>query len=155
MNAKEDSTQITREQMLGYAALGQIMSFHVNHQTGLFDLILHNGTRHQLIASPEDYALMSRLIRMSKIKPESLQKIIKRLKDISKGKHVWRVQNKTSKAYCIEFEDYEEHDAKQWWKSQSSAYPETHKESELARVHVLSRADKLIRSAVVMLKRLE
>lgn len=85
---------------------------------------------------------------------KTIAKVVKLLRDSSSGRYVWRVRDKDTKSYCIEFDDWERYEAEQWWKKNSNWHPEYHKNNELARVLVVSTDDKLRRKAASIIEAL-
>lgn len=71
--------------------------------------------------------------------------LLTRLREFSCGKDVWRVQDKDTKAYCIEFEAREGPEAEQWWHDHKQR--DFHKNHELALVRVYSFDDRMMREA--------
>lgn len=80
----------------------------------------------------------------------SLHPIVTRLRSLSKGKRVFRVQHKTDKSYCIQFEEWEQIEAGEWWKSNREK--EQYAGFELALVEIDSEQDRTMREAADMLE---
>jgi hypothetical protein len=74
-------------------------------------------------------------------------KLIQELRENAKGTYCWRCRHKTDKSYRISFEDYEQHEAKQWFKEHCERYPDTYCDYEMVRVHVLDQREKLMLQA--------
>ena len=70
--------------------------------------------------------------------------LIQRLRDSAKGRYYWRCLHKLDKSMRIQFEDYEQHEAKDWFKEQLSRFQESYCEYEMVRVHVLDQSDRLM-----------
>jgi len=81
---------------------------------------------------------------------ESTYSIIWRLRQCGRGKYVWRVQDKDDKSYYIEFEEWNEQDAKCWWREYSGR--NICKNMELVKVRTLSQEDRLMHEAADMLE---
>jgi hypothetical protein len=81
------------------------------------------------------------------------QSIVMRLRESSSGRDVWRVQDKDDKAYCIEFESWQQGEAFMWWRDHKDR--PFHANHELARVRVHTQADRLMQEAADKIKRLE
>ena len=82
----------------------------------------------------------------------SNRNLIQRLRDSANGRHYWRCLHKGDKSYSVQFEDYEEHEAKAWFKKQSERFPDSYKYYEMVRVHVLDQSDKLMLEAAEALE---
>jgi len=70
--------------------------------------------------------------------------LIKRLRDNAKGRYYWRCLHKTDKGIRIQFEDWEGHEAEEWFEKQLERFPESYRDYEMVRVHVLDQSDKLM-----------
>lgn len=84
----------------------------------------------------------------------SVKEVVAELREAGAGRHVWRVQRKDDKSYCIEFTDREKPEAEQWWKENSKKRPEFYADFELARVHLRSKADNLMLESAELLESL-
>ena len=84
---------------------------------------------------------------------KSVAKLVKQLREKATGTYVWRVHDKHSKAYCIEFTDWEKPEAEKWWKENSEKFPDYHKNNELARVFFHTPTDRLMIQAALWLER--
>jgi hypothetical protein len=80
----------------------------------------------------------------------SLHPIVTRLRERSTGKDMWRVRDKDTGAYCIQFESWEQIEAHEWWRDHKDR--EFHKNHELARVRIQSQEDRLMQEAADMLE---
>lgn len=78
--------------------------------------------------------------------------IVSQLRKAARGRHIWRVQDKASGAYCIEFTDFERWEAEAWWKENSEKFPEYHANNELKRVHIQTSTERLMIKAADMLE---
>jgi hypothetical protein len=90
-----------------------------------------------------------RLLKNKKAKRDNL---VEQLREAAKGRYFWRVQDKVTKSYCNEWEDYEKHQAEAWWNENREKFPVYHENNELARVHFRSRTDLLMLRAAAMLE---
>lgn len=73
--------------------------------------------------------------------------LIQRLRDSAKGRYYWRCLHKLDKSMRIQFEDWEGHEAKEWFKEHLERFPESYRDYEMVRVHVLDQSDKLMLEA--------
>ena len=80
----------------------------------------------------------------------SMHPIVMRLRELSTGKDVWRVCDKDTGAYCIEFESWEQLEAIQWWNARKGQ--DFHQNHELKRVRTFSEEDRLMQKAADMLE---
>lgn len=78
------------------------------------------------------------------------QSIVMRLRESSSGRDVWRVQDKDDRAYCIEFESWQQGEAFTWWNDHKDR--PFHDNHELVRVRVYTQADRLMQEAANMLE---
>ena len=76
---------------------------------------------------------------------------VMRLRAAAGGRYLWRVQEIATKAWCMEFEDWEKHEAEQYWKYQRSRFTERFNGWELARVHYLTSSERLMIEAADIL----
>ena len=77
---------------------------------------------------------------------------VMRLRASAGGRYLWRVQEIATKAWCMEFEDWEKYEAEQYWKHQRSRFTERFNGWELARVHYLTPSERLMLEAADMLE---
>ena len=82
-------------------------------------------------------------------KQSDAAELVRRLRDQSRGVERWRVQEKGSKAWCIQFESWEEPEARKWF--QESQDRGTHLGYELAKVRVLTVQERLMEAAADVL----
>lgn len=75
------------------------------------------------------------------ISNDELLSLIASIGEESDGREVFRIQDKTKKSYRIEFSIWEEQAAKEWFAKNAL------QNEELARVRVLTRAQKLMLQA--------
>ena len=80
----------------------------------------------------------------------SMHPIVTRLRERSTGKDMWRVRDKDTRAYCIQFEAWEQMEAHEWWRDHKGR--EFHKNHELVRVRIQSQEDVLMQEAADMLE---
>jgi hypothetical protein len=85
----------------------------------------------------------------------SVQEVAAELREAAVGRHVWRVQRKDDKSYCIEFCEWEKSVAEQWWNENSKKRPEFYADFELALVHFRSKAENLMLEAAERLESLD
>lgn len=83
-----------------------------------------------------------------------VEAIVSQLRGAAKGRYVWRVQDKNTYAYCIEFTDFEGPEAAQWWEENRKRFPDYHANNELARVHFKTASEWLMLKAADMLEEL-
>jgi hypothetical protein len=79
-----------------------------------------------------------------------VHEIVTRLRERSTGKDMWRVRDKDTGAYCVQFEAWEQIEAHEWWRDHKDR--EFHKNHELARVRIQSQEDLLMQEAADMLE---
>jgi hypothetical protein len=79
-----------------------------------------------------------------------VHEIVTRLRERSAGKDMWRVRDKDTGAYCIQFEAWEQIEAHEWWRDHKDR--DFHKNHELARVRIQSQEDVLMQEAADMLE---
>jgi hypothetical protein len=91
---------------------------------------------------------------MTQIRKRS-KSLAARLRDAACGRYVWRVQDKITHAYCIEFTDWEKPEAEAWWEKEVRSHPDYHYNNELARVFILTPAERLMIEAAEILEREE
>lgn len=89
---------------------------------------------------------------MSSEEIEGFTHIVDELLAMGCGKYVWRVHDKDTKAWYMEFSDWEKPEAEQWWREQREKYPDRYANCELARVLYRTISDDLMCSAANMLK---
>jgi len=80
--------------------------------------------------------------------------IVKRLRDASRGRHIWRIQDKNTQALCVEFFGWEQHQAEQVWNENRDNHPEFHANNELVRVHLLMPSERLMIEAADCIEKL-
>lgn len=80
--------------------------------------------------------------------------LIQRLRASAKGRYYWYCQHKIDKGINMSFEDYERHEAQEWFKERLSRYPDYYRNYEMVRVHVLDQTDKLMLEAADALEAL-
>jgi hypothetical protein len=80
----------------------------------------------------------------------SMHPIVTRLRERSTGKDKWRVRDKDTGAYCIQFEAWEQIEAMEWWNAHKDR--EFHQNHELKRERILSEEDRLMNQAADMLE---
>ena len=87
----------------------------------------------------------------SQPKPSILEvaAIVKQARERSTGEVVWRVQDRDTKAYCIEFKEWEQQEAQKWFKDHMETGRYTN--FELASVRVFSQQERLMIAAADML----
>lgn len=83
---------------------------------------------------------------------ETKKPIEERLRDAGQGREVWRVQDKASKGYCMQFELWEEYEAREWWREYTERYIADKK--ELAKVRIQSQKDSLMVEAADQIEKL-
>jgi hypothetical protein len=83
-----------------------------------------------------------------------VEAIVSQLRERSRGRYFWRVQNKDTRAYCIEFTEREQPEAFAWWEENRRKYPGYHRDNELVKVLWFSPTDKLMQKAADMLERM-
>jgi hypothetical protein len=81
---------------------------------------------------------------------DSIESMVQRLRSLAAGKDVWRVQDKDDKSYVMQFEDWQEHEAKHWWNNCSER--DICKNRELVKVRIQSQKDLLMQEAADMLE---
>lgn len=80
--------------------------------------------------------------------------LIQRLRDSANGRYFWRCLHKIDKSMRIQFEDWEGQEAKEWFKEQLSRFPDSYRDYEMVRVHVLDQSDKLMIEAAEALEKM-
>jgi hypothetical protein len=80
----------------------------------------------------------------------SMHPIVTRLREQSTAEDKWRVRDKDTGAYCIQFEAWEHIEAHEWWQFYKDR--ELYKNYELARVRIQSQQDALMQEAADMLE---
>ena len=88
------------------------------------------------------------------IQASSTDIIIRELREAAKGRYVWRVQEKDTGNYVIEFPDREDIEARDWWLKYQKNHPTVPKNYELRRVHFQTHAERLMLEAADRLERL-
>jgi hypothetical protein len=83
-----------------------------------------------------------------------VEAIVSQLRGAAKGRYVWRVQDKKTYAYCIEFTDSEGPEAAAWWEENRKRFPDYHANNELTRVHFKTASEWLMLKAADMLEEL-
>ena len=78
--------------------------------------------------------------------------ITKKLRALGSGKDVLRVQNKSDKSYCIQFETWEQREADEWLAAHKDR--DYYKNHELATVRTHSQKDLLMVEAADEIERL-
>jgi hypothetical protein len=79
-----------------------------------------------------------------------MSSLIERIGEACEGKEYWRVQDKDDRSFCIQFELWEEVEARKWWFENKNR--DLCKNRELAKVRVFSQQDKLLQECAKMLR---
>jgi len=74
---------------------------------------------------------------------DRIQEIVSELREHSRGRNKWYVRHKTDGGVCIWFEEYERHEAKEWWRE----HPDHHNEWELVLLKYQDQSERLMAAA--------
>lgn len=69
--------------------------------------------------------------------------LVTRLREQSQGVRRWYVQHKVDKGVCIWFDEWQKHEAEEWWRD----HPSHHDDYELVLLQPISAHDRLLRDA--------
>ena len=86
------------------------------------------------------------------------QKLVNRLRAYSPGETVWRVADKDTHAYCIEFTRYDsaspEHECRKWYEQSLKRYPEQYANYAVESALVFSQNEQLCLEAADAIEKL-
>jgi hypothetical protein len=78
-----------------------------------------------------------------------MSSLIERIGEACEGKEVWRVRDKDDGSFCIQFEAWEESEARHWWNNHSQR--DICKNRELVKMRIFSQKDRLLQECAKML----